>query len=100
MANPFKSIDRNVFFVLLVAGLLGVVAVLPYVFDLLGSLPIDQTARTDMPMTLVVALALIQNGILLAAAIAIGLVLSKRIGLRMPLISAWAGGEPLKLKAV
>ena len=52
--------------------------------DLLGSLPIQQTALPDMPLPLVVALALIQNGILLAAAVAIGLVLSERIGLRMP----------------
>ena len=76
---------------LLAAGMIGVVAVLPFLFDLLGSLPIDQTAP-NIPMPLVVVLALAQNGILLAAAIAIGLVLSKRIGLQMPLINAWAAG--------
>jgi membrane protease YdiL (CAAX protease family) len=44
-------------------------------------------------MALVVTLALVQNGILLAIVIAVGLVLSERIGLRMPLIKAWARGR-------
>ena len=91
MARPFKSINGAVFVMLLAAGMLGVVAVLPFLFDLLGSMAIDRTA-SELPMPLVVALALLQNGILLAAAIAIGLVLSERIGLRMPLINEWARG--------
>src|SRR4051794_13367166 len=88
-----KQIDRKVFAILLVAGLIGVVAVLPYIADMVGSLPLDQIAVPDIPLPLVVALALLQNGILLAVAIAIGMVLSERIGLRMPLIRAWATGE-------
>jgi hypothetical protein len=32
-----KSVNWNVFIVLLAAGLLGVVAILPYMIDLLGS---------------------------------------------------------------
>jgi hypothetical protein len=79
----FVSINWKIFILLLAAGLLGVVAVLPYMVDVLGSLPIDQSALPDIPMALVVALALVQNGILLAVAIAIGLILSERIGLRM-----------------
>jgi len=85
---------------LFVAGMLGVVAMLPFAVDLLGSLAIDRTA-SDMPMPLVVTLALVQNGILLAAAIATGLVLSERIGLRMPLINDWAtGAHSSNVKAV
>lgn len=91
MARPFKSINGAVFVMLLAAGMLGVVAVLPFLFDLLGSMAIDRTAP-ELPMPLVVALALLQNGILLGAAIAIGLVLSERIGLRTPLINDWARG--------
>jgi len=88
LPRPFK---RRVFVLLFVAGMLGVIAVLPFAVDLLGSLAIDRTA-SDMPMPLVLTLALVQNGILLAAAIAIGLVLSERIGLQMPLIHDWAAG--------
>jgi membrane protease YdiL (CAAX protease family) len=52
-------------------------------------------------MSLVVGLALLQNGILLAVAIAIGLVLSGRIGLRLTLIRSWVAGQrPLAPKGV
>ena len=52
-------------------------------------------------MPLVLALALLQNGILLAVTILIGLVLSERTGLRMPLIQAWTTGtRPSVARAV
>jgi membrane protease YdiL (CAAX protease family) len=86
------GVNWKAFAVLLAAGLLGVVAVLPYVMELVGSGVFGQAAP-DVPMPLVLALALLQNGILLAVAILIGLVLSERIGLRMPLIQAWTTGK-------
>lgn len=89
-----KRINWKVFVILLVGGLLGVVAVLPYMVDLLGSLSIGQPAGPDIPLPLFVALTLLQNGILLAIIIVIGMILSERIGLRMPLIHAWATGAP------
>jgi membrane protease YdiL (CAAX protease family) len=90
-----EAIDWKIFAVLFAAGLLGVVAVLPYVFDLLGAVPAFQTQTAEMPLPLVVGLALLQNGILLAAAIVFGMILSRRVGLGMPLIRAWATREPL-----
>ena len=54
MANPFKRLDWNVFNVLFVAGLLGVVAVLPYMLDVLPNFPIDQTATPDLPVAVIV----------------------------------------------
>jgi hypothetical protein len=92
LAGLLKHIDGAVFVRLLAAGMLGVVAALPYLFDLLGSLAVDRTA-TPLPIPVVIALALLQNGILLAAVIAAGLVLSQRIGLGMPLIHEWSRGR-------
>ena len=93
MRRLLTGLNWKVFGVLWVAGLLGVVAVLPYAMDLVGSGIFGQGAATDMPIPLVLTLALLQNGILLAVAILIGLVLSERIGLRMPLIQAWTTGK-------
>jgi hypothetical protein len=87
-----QRINWKVFTILLMAGLLGVVAVLPFKLDLLGSRTIGQAAVPDIPLPLVITLALLLNGILLAAAIVIGMILSERIGLRMLLIRAWATG--------
>jgi hypothetical protein len=86
------GVNWKAFGVLWVAGLLGVVAVLPYMMELVGSSTFGQAATPDIPMPLVLALALLQNGILLAVAILTGLVLSERTGLRMPLIQAWTTG--------
>ena len=89
-----KAVNWKVFLVLFVAGLLGVVAILPFAVDLLPALAVDRQAVPEIPWPLIVGLALFQNGILLAIAIAIGLSLSSRIGLRMPLITSWVTGEP------
>jgi membrane protease YdiL (CAAX protease family) len=96
-----KTINWKLFAVLFAAGLLGVLAVLPYATELLTALPIGQAAVPEIPWSLVVALALLQNGILLAVAIIIGMILSSRVGLQMPLIRAWAtGAPPPELKAI
>src|SRR5687768_16536558 len=100
MLQVLKRINWKTFTILLVAGLLGVIAVMPYLFDLLEGLPIAQDAP-DIPLPLVVTLALLQNGILLAVVIVIGMILSERVGLQMPLIRAWAtGGNPPKPQAI
>ncbi len=96
-----KRINWKIFALLLVAGLLGVLAVLPFTFDLIGSRAFGQAPVPAMPLPLVVALALLQNGVLLSLIIVIGLILSERVGLQMPLIRAWANGEhPPNLKAI
>jgi len=93
MIPLLRRIHGKVFAVLFAGGLLGVLAVLPYMLDLLGNLPVERGAGPDISLPLLVGLVLLQNGILLAAVIAIGMILSERIGLRMPLIRAWATGE-------
>ena len=88
-----KAINRKIFAALFVAGLLGVIAVLPYMADLYGAVSTGRAIVPDIPLPLIVILALLQNGILLAVVIAIGMILSGRVGLQMPLIHAWATGE-------
>lgn len=94
MRDALKGINWRVFTVLLVAGLLGVLAVLPFAFELVGRLPpAERAAAAEIPWPLLVGLSLLQNGILLSIAIAIGLLLSERVGLQMPLLRAWAAGR-------
>jgi len=86
------DVNWKAFALLFVAGLLGVVAVLPYVMELVGRSILSQANASGVSMSMVVTLALFQNGILLAIAILVGMILSERIGLRMPLIQAWTMG--------
>ena len=95
-----KQINWKVFVILFVAALLGVVAVIPYMIALLLSGSMGEIPD-DLPLTLVVPLSIVQNGILLAGAILIGMIVSERVGLRMPLIRAWASGQrPVNAKEV
>ena len=74
MRRLLTGVNWRAFAALLLAGLLGVAAVLPYVMELVGSGIFGQAAAPDVPMPLVLTLALLQNGILLAVTILIGLV--------------------------
>jgi membrane protease YdiL (CAAX protease family) len=91
MKALLARVNWKAFALLLAAGLLGVAAVLPFMVEIVQSLPRPAEAP-DMSMSTIVTLALLQNGILLAVAILVGLIVSERIGLRMPLIKAWTLG--------
>ncbi len=69
MRRLLAGVNWKAFAVLLVAGLLGVVAVLPYMMELVGSGIFGQAPAPGIPMPLVFTLALLQNGILLAVTI-------------------------------
>jgi membrane protease YdiL (CAAX protease family) len=86
------SVNWKAFALLLVTALLGVAAVFPYVMELFGSSLPGGADAPDMSMAMIVTLAFLQNGIVLAVAILVGINLSERIGLRMPLIHAWTSG--------
>jgi membrane protease YdiL (CAAX protease family) len=92
LMHALKEVNWRAFGILLPAGLLGVVAVLPLILDLVSTV----APRQDGPplsLPLLITLALAQNGLLLAVAITLGLMLAPRVGLTMPVIEAWAGGR-------
>lgn len=89
-----KKFDWKTFFALWIAGLVGVLSIMPMMLHLIESGIFGQKATPDIPFPAVIALALVQNGVLLAAMIAGGMALSPRVGLRMPLVSSWTQGEP------
>ena len=66
MRRRLADVNWKAFAVLLAAGQLGVVAVFPFALELLGS---SIPYAPDVSMPTVLALALLQNGILLAVAI-------------------------------
>jgi membrane protease YdiL (CAAX protease family) len=102
--KPSSRFPWKLFFVLLAAGLLGVVAALPMMLEMVDELvPADEQqeleANLPLPIPLLVMLALIQNGAIFGGAIAAGIALSRRIGAEMPLLSRWLeGNEPPRLR--
>ncbi len=103
--DPNPRLGRwRTFLVLLLASLFGVLAVVPYQFALAP----PRLPPGSPPMAMLLALSLAQNGVLLAAVIAIGLWLGPRVGLGAPLLrdlllgvpDAWSRVRRLLLPAV
>ncbi len=88
-----KSIvNWKLFRLLLVAGMFGFIAVLPY------TLTIQEETLKELPISLPLALLLsfIQTSILLSVVIFIGLYLRKRVGFELPILSDWIAVRPVK----
>lgn len=80
-----QRLDGRTFLGLLLAGLVGVLAVIPYQFSLTG--------WPAAPLWLVVAAALVQNAVLIGVAVFVGLVLGTAVGFRVYAPGAIPGGS-------
>jgi membrane protease YdiL (CAAX protease family) len=98
--NTTKPFNWKIFFILLAASVFGVIAILPYVLELqAGTLA---TINLPIPLPLLLSLQVLQNAVLFAVAIFIGLVLANRIGLGLPILEAKLAGESVaaRIKAI
>jgi membrane protease YdiL (CAAX protease family) len=85
-----KGFSWTVFLILLVAAVGGVVASFPLVFSLYA----DKLAESPVPLPALVALALLQNTVIMGVIIAVGLLLTAKLGLPgTPLIEDWRSGK-------
>lgn len=79
----------RLFWLLLVGGMIGVAAVMPYVFALF---PMQ---RVPIPLPLLLALQFVQSVVLLSLVVGVGLLVSRKIGLGAPILEAWLYQRPL-----
>jgi hypothetical protein len=77
----------RIFWVLLVAAVLGVGAVLPFVFALFRRL-IAQGAL-PMPLPVLICAQLMQSALLFGGIIALGLLLARKVGIETPILRRW-----------
>jgi len=93
-------INWKVFFILWIAAVLSVIAILPYVLELQSS----TLASLELPFPLPVLLAIqtVQNAILFGIMIFVGMILAKRIGLSTPILDSVSQGGLVsdKLRAI
>ncbi|MGB9978315.1 type II CAAX prenyl endopeptidase Rce1 family protein [Methanobacterium sp.] len=82
----------KLFIILLIASIFGILAAFPYTLTIQGSL------LQSLPVPLYVLLTgqIIQNTILFAFAIFIGLFLAKKVGLGLPVLEGWLEGREVK----
>ena len=88
-----KTFDWKIFFILLAASVVGVVAVIPYSLAIQGS----TLSELDLPIPtwLLILLQVLQNTVLFALVIFIGLVAANRVGLGLPILEAKLQGESI-----
>lgn len=86
-------INWKVFFILLIASILSVIAILPYSLSLQSG--ILQNLNMSIPLPVVITLQIIQNAILFATLIFAGLFFASRVGLGTPILDSLTRGEPV-----
>jgi len=90
MADKFPW---RVFWLLLVAGVIGASAGLPYLSEQFFTNPEVRKAMPPLPRPILEFLVIAQSAVYLALIIPLGLLLTHRIGFKFPLVRAWASGE-------
>ena len=91
MSNVLQQTQRfpwRLFWLLLVAGALSVLAIIPIALDLFGP-TIAAAPAQSIPFPVIVAIGVVQNVALLAAMIFVGLKLGRTLRLGAPLLEAW-----------
>ena len=96
-AAPASLVPRRwnwrIFWTLEVAGVLAVVALLPYAWTLQA--PLLKQYRLPIPLAVLVPLQLLQNAILIGCVVALGMWLAPKVGLGTPLLVEWTTGQPV-----
>lgn len=86
------NINRKLFLILWMASIFGVIAILPYVFTLQGGIP----ENLQVSLYVLIAGQIIQNAIIFAVVIFIGLKLVKKVGFGLPILEGWFEGRKIK----
>lgn len=86
------KINWKLFIILLIASIFGVIAIIPYSLTLQGGLP----HNLPVPAYIVFAASIIENAVIFAIAIFIGLIFAKKIGFGLPILEGWLEGREVK----
>jgi hypothetical protein len=91
-----RGIDWRLVLILLAAGLVGFASIIPLVMEwwprLVGPEEEAKLREFSLPIPVIFFLGLVQNTLILGAAIVLGLALGKRVGLGAPELQAWRAG--------
>jgi membrane protease YdiL (CAAX protease family) len=93
MTKPF---NWKIFFILLAAATLGLIAILPYSLALQANTL--KSLHLPIPLPLLVTIQIAEQVVAFAIAIALGLFFANRIGLGLPILEARLNGEPVGAK--
>ena len=95
MKKPF---NWKIFFILWIAAIFGVIAIIPYTLTLQGVT--SQSVGLPMPLPLLLTIQIAQNAVMFGILTALGLFFANRIGLGLPIVEARLNGESVKDKVL
>jgi len=82
----------RIFWVLLIASMVGVAALLPYILGLFGKIILAQPL--PMRLSVLIVIQFMENGLLFAAVIALGFLLARKVGIETPVLRRWLYSAP------
>lgn len=85
----------KIFWLLLVGAILGVAAILPYVFGIFGKVIAAQSL--PMPLPALIVIQFMENALLFAALLSLGLLLARKVGIETPILRRWLYSEKTEL---
>lgn len=85
-------INWKLFWILLGASIFGVIAVIPYALTFQA----DSLKELPMPLHILLPIQILQNVVVYAVFIFIGLYLAKKVGLGVPILESWLEGKEAK----
>jgi hypothetical protein len=85
----------KIFWLLLAASLLGVATILPYLLGIFGK--IIAAHPLPMPLPALIVVQFMENTLLFAAVIAVGLLLARKVGIETPILQRWLYSETTEL---
>jgi Type II CAAX prenyl endopeptidase Rce1-like len=77
----------RIFWMLLIASMLGVAALLPYILSLFGKIILARPL--PMPLSVLIVVQFMENGLLFAAIISLGFLLARKVGIETPILQRW-----------
>jgi hypothetical protein len=86
-------INWKLYFILLTASLFSIIAIMPYIMTVQG----DILRAAPVPLPLVILVAIIQSFILIAILLFIGLKLSKKLGLKIPILEGYINKQKIDI---
>lgn len=97
-----KKFDWRIFFILLGAATFGVIAIFPYSLALQAGQLEAIEAQLPYPLPVLIAIQILQNVVLFAIVIGLGMLAANRIGLGLPFLEAKLAGEKVwpRVKAI
>ena len=86
-----RTFNWKIFFIVWIAAVIGVVAIIPYTLTLQSGTLENLNLQISLPLLLVIQIA--QNAVMFGLLTALGLFFANRIGLGLPLVEAFLRGE-------